>query len=381
MARKRKKKEVQVKITPATEEQKKKVAPGEVRKIGTGAGRAKKISEKVERAISKREPITSKTPRAVREHLEQTTPRRDVTQVGGEIVETRIVSKKEALKTAREAGGVSPAAQERQKTKGFQNVIDVFGIALNPFSKDKIVSNTDNRIFNTGAEYVANNPFTSALMLQGVGGLVKSGAKALAGKAGAKGATRFEPFDVRHFGRREAERAGRIITRVGPTGIARDLGFNAGYAMNTKTAKLSAGMLGQVLAQFKKPVFVLGAIGGIIGTYPWAEWAGGEASEIMGFTMQKAIKSEDPDVIRETQRIQNEIMDPAVWEQIGRTIPLANIAVGFNKKVKALRQQMDVNNNAVDTFFAKQEEEAEKPTPEESQQQIDAREEEIRRGR
>ncbi len=251
---------------------------------------------------------------------------------GIESTELRVVGRKEAFKTAKEAGGVSPAAERRKQAGGFQNVIDVFGIALNPFSEDKIVANTDNRVFNTAAEYVANNPFTTALMLQGLQGIGRFAVGRIAArKAAAKGVAKAE--------------IDRLIGTVGDATIR--------YRINTKTAKLSAGILGKVMAATKSPVFILSAIGGIIGTYPWAEWAAGEAAEIMGFTTKKAIDTGDPELIKETQRIQNEIFNPSVWEQIGRNIPLANIAVGFNKKFKALLVQREVNDKLTEKALAK----------------------------
>lgn len=265
-------------------------------------------------------------------------------KVGGEIVETRIVSKEEAFRVAAEAGGVpptQPGATGRREIPGgfetgrlinfgegaggFQNVLDVLRSALNPFSKDRIIANTDNRIFNTAAEYIANAPYLSAAILTGAAGL----GKGLIGRAGAKGATRFEPFDVRHFGRREAERA---------------LLKSGGIMTNTATAKATAGILARTAAQMKKPVFVLSAIGAMIGTYPWAEWALGEAKEGMIFNTGKAMATGDPEVIAEFQRVANEIFDITLWENIQRLIPGVNIAFSFGQKAKALMAQRAVND-------------------------------------
>ena len=63
------------------------------------------------------------------------------------------------------------------------------------------------------------------------------------------------------------------------------------------------------MAAAKKPAFVLGTVGAMIGTYPFAEWAAGEAKEIMGFTAQKAINTGDPELIKQTLQESDEIFD------------------------------------------------------------------------
>ena len=199
------------------------------------------------------------------------------------------------------AGQVTTAAAPaEEKPKGFQNVVDVFKAII---KGEKIVATTDNRVFNTGAEYVANNPAAAALILTGVAGVGKF-----------------------------------IVGKIGAT---------AAVAANTKTATQTAGMIGKVMAQMKKPMFVLGATGAMIGTYPWAEWALGEAKEGMIFNMKKALATGDPEVIAEFQKTSEEIFDINMWENLARLIPGANIAFGFSQKAKALQAQWKVNDKLI----------------------------------
>jgi len=92
---------------------------------------------------------------------------------------------------------------------------------------------------------------------------------------------------------------------------------------------------------------VVAAIGAMIGTYPWGEWAAGEAKEIMGFTANKAINSGDLEVMQEFLKEQEDIFDNTVWETIMRALPMSNIYKGFSDKAKALFMQRKVNDKIV----------------------------------
>ena len=197
-----------------------------------------------------------------------------------------------------------------EKPKGFQNVIDVLGIALNPLSEDKIIATTGSKIYNTAAEYVANAPYVSALMLTGIGKL-------------ATGAVQF------------------ALGKVPTLGTGATVNF---FAKNTKTSALSTGMLANVAASKKWTVLKYAAIAGTIGTYPWAEWALGEAKEGMIFNVEKATRTGDIEIIKETIRTSEEIFDITGWETVQRLIPYTNIAFSFGQKAKALQAQWKIND-------------------------------------
>jgi len=217
--------------------------------------------------------------------------------------------------------GILPTtpAQLEERPSGWSNVWAVLSAAFNPFDKTKIVANTDNRVFNTAAEYVANSPYATAAILMGTVVGVRAGASALSiGQATRTGA--FSGASGRVTGA-----AGRIVG-------------------NTAIAKTTASMISKVLAASKKPVFVLSAVGAMIGTYPWSEWALGEAKEGMIFNMKKALATGDPELIAEFTRQSDEIFDINVWEQIARLIPFANIAFSFGEKAQSLQAQKKVND-------------------------------------
>ncbi len=115
--------------------------------------------------------------------------------------------------------------------------------------------------------------------------------------------------------------------------------------VNTKTVEQSTNLIKKAIGiGKKKPIIILGAIGSIIGTYPWAEWAFGEAKEGMQFSAKKAMDTGDPEVIKEFMEISDEIFDVTIWDNLARLTPGVNIGFGFSEKAKALDAQKKVND-------------------------------------
>lgn len=204
----------------------------------------------------------------------------------------------------------------RQLGKSWGDIGAALEASFNPFSKNRIEITTGSEIYNTAAELIVNNPYIFTAMLTGAGALANfvtgAGTAATAG-----------------------------WTVGGATGT---VGTTAKVAANTVTAKASASMIAKIAVQMKKPAYVVAAVGAMIGTYPWSEWALGEAKEGMVFNAAKAMKTGDPSVIAEFQKASDEIFDITLWENIQRLIPGANIAYSFGQKAKALAAQRKVND-------------------------------------
>ena len=227
----------------------------------------------------------------------------------------------------------SSSQKTPQKTEtpqsGWQNVIDTISVAAMPFSgeQDHISVYTDSRVFNTAAEYVANAPYAAALMLSGVGSLVKSGVSAI---------------------------TGTLTKTVGKAGLETGAGFSgnaaswAKYSKNMATAKLSTSLLAKVVAQAKKPMFVLTALVGALGTYPWGEWAGlDNAKGVANMSAAAAMKTGDPELIKEAMAKRDEIFDMTMWENIQRMIPGVNLAFNFGKATEAAFLQKKVTDHVL----------------------------------
>ena len=293
-------------------------------------------------------------------------------RVGSEEVTTNIVGKEEAFKTARDAGGKGVEAGAGITKDGQAVKAGDIARQLIPFNKERIGIHTDNQIFNTAAEYVLNNPYATAITLYGLGGLGKFAVGKLAGKIGTAGKL------ASAAAKGEAARSSlrETVKRIQFPEL-----FNKGYAVNTKTAKMSVSMISKIAHFMKKPSFFVPAVLGAAGTYPWAEWSLGEAKEGMVFNANKVRDTKNPELINEFMEQQEEIYDINAWERIARLVPGANIAFGFSQKAKALQIQMKTNNSMLKNTLGKLNVESEKNSAEESQALIDEREEKISRGR
>lgn len=103
-----------------------------------------------------------------------------------------------------------------------------------------------------------------------------------------------------------------------------------------------------------KVATVVGGITAIIGTYPWAEWAQGEAIESINFASAKALATGDPEIIRQFQEETNAVLDRNFWEKIARVLPGTNLITGFLNKWNALEAQWKVNNKLLNDALIQQ---------------------------
>ena len=227
--------------------------------------------------------------------------------------------------TDRKSSGATGSFEE--KPGGLSNVLDVLKA---PFQKDvSVEADINNKRYKFAAEYVANHPFVTASILTGIGGAVR-GAVGI-----GKGIL---------LRRKLVGAAKRFVIGGKPSA---DAIAGAKIIANTKTATLTARLISSEMAKKSLKVATYAAIAGTIGTYPWAEWALGEAKEGMIFNTQKAINTGDAQVLLEYLQTSDEIFDITTWENIQRLIPYANIAFAFGQKAKALEAQWKVNNKII----------------------------------
>ena len=268
-----------------------------------------------------------------------------------------IVKPGETLKTISTQQPIVQGTKQQTEQKSFIGYLKSLPGFLNPFNKKDIqLTNIDNRVFRTGAEYVVNNPLTAATMFVGGFGILKAlgiGSKALTSATGKfaigkLGNTAFVKSTgviskkglQREFSLIRAKQSKKSFLKLKPTRTSTDTS-NINIDINTNTAGKMLESAAGVMANMKKPAFVLTAVGGIIGSYMLSGWA--EIDNIRGAAniMTRDISElDDPAQIEEAIRIADEIFDPSMWEKIGAAFPGTNLAVAYIRagKVAAAMQ-------------------------------------------
>ena len=251
------------------------------------------VDLKAERERATKQKLSGKTIKGVTEATQRKRASKGLSRLGEKKKPPPVVFRKPSA-----SAGVSGSFEEPSRA---QNAFEVFKATL-PFSDrstTSITATTDNRVFNTAAEYIANNPGIVASILSGGAGALTS----------------------------------KVVTIAGRTAV---VSKGTRIVSNTKTAKQTATLLAGIVAKMKKPAFVLTVLGAMLGTYPFAEWANlDNAKTSANMAARESIKTGDPDFIREVIAKRDEIFDMTLWENIQRLIPGVNLAFTFRKATEA----------------------------------------------
>ena len=219
---------------------------------------------------------------------------------------------KQSAAKEQEAQRVFSATKEKEKEpQGISNVLNTFKAVLT--GKD-ITANVNNIIIKKGLEAAANNPITSALVLTGLGGLIRAGATLARNVIGTL-------------------TGGRISV----TGSSRTA-FNV--LENTKTRFATNKLL--VGAGFTVGAILV--IEKFVGTYPFAKFQISEAMQTIGLARWQAEQADRPDLVEGLDELQREILNPEGWDAILEKIPLANnhkAAIDNIKAAEASRKVFD----------------------------------------
>ncbi len=245
----------------------------------------------------------------------------DVKAVEADVAQRKQQPKQEPIK-AEEA----PKAAETSPS-GWQNVKDVFQIALNPFSEDKIVATSRNKVFNSVAEFVANHPYTTALTIA-TGGKILTGAlgrRALTKGQWIKAIIKTRGGDPARLKALTEGELGKIVTKEAAmkiTGKTATGALAGQVASNTATRKLTGNAL-------VKSGFTLIAASYIIKeaveTYPFAKFEIAEAMDKIGYARSEARRNGREDLVEGLDQLQEEILNPEGWEKFASMMPWANI--------------------------------------------------------
>ena len=221
---------------------------------------------------------------------------------------------------------VAAAAPEPEKkptiAERIENVGDVF-LALNPFSKEpaRIEATTNSRVANLILEGAANNPITTALVLTGVGGLVRAGV-GLVTKAGSAAVMS------------NAAVGARVAATTASKGIA----------TNTVTKKATSKML--VAAGFTVAAVIM--VEKMVSTYPFATFEIAESMDKLAYARSRAADAGRDDLVDQLNQLEQEILNPEGWEKVLASLPYTNIQRAAKENIKAAQAGTDVMNKVIE---------------------------------
>jgi len=213
------------------------------------------------------------------------------------------------------------------KPGGWKNVVDVYKIALNPFSRDRIVADVQNETLRKTLEAGSNNPYTTAALATGVVGLIRgvgASLSALTGKTAVKEGA-----------------------KVGVKSSAKATSTAGSMATNSATRKATTSMLTKMAKATTNPKFVVGGIMAMIGSYPFAGFIKEESLQTLSFGVRSAVDNNDPDGAQEAIDMQKEILDPGVWDRIFQSVPFANVLANLQDFYKAARIKTSIDERVV----------------------------------
>ena len=165
------------------------------------------------------------------------------------------------------------------------------------------------------------------------------------GKAGAVGADKMMlQYATRQAGQTALRKKGMELT------LKR-------AALNTKSVAKVKSLLSKVILQFKKPAAIKGMIFAATSTYIISEWAGIEGGEAIGMALRDVKWSDDPELIKEIQAVNDEVFNKDTWgkiiDTVQRAIPGLNLVRGFKLKSKGILVLAKVSNAAADDKLRK----------------------------
>lgn len=203
-------------------------------------------------------------------------------------------------------------------TGGWKNVKDVYKIAVNPFDDNKIVATTENKVFNSVAEFVANHPYTTALMATGV---ISAGKTLLTPK-------------------------GTLLHKyTAPTGGKKSI-------TNAITQKLTGNSL-------VKSGFSLVAAGtlvaGAAGSYIFGDFQIVEALDKSGMGRWQAVKNKRHDLVEGITQFEDEMLNPTGWHYWMSKTPYLTAYHGIKKNTEAAVFTRSVWNEIIEDMSIQEE--------------------------
>ena len=204
------------------------------------------------------------------------------------------------------------------------NVAETVNAAFNPFSQRTVEANFGNQTVNRAVESIVNHPFQTALALTGITSVIR----AVTTKTAVSTAT-------------------IVGTNTIPTSTLTG-GTAQTIAVNSATTAKTASWLGRAASTLKNPQFVVGSLIASIGSYPFAGFIKEEALQTLGFATKAALDNDDIAGAEEALALQDEVLDPGLWEQIKQGIPFVNVLNSLDDFYEAAKIKNSVDRKIIE---------------------------------
>jgi len=203
------------------------------------------------------------------------------------------------------------------------NVAETVNAAFNPFSQRTVEANFGSPTVNRAVEAVVNHPFQTALALTGITSVVRAVTTTTA-----------------------VQTAAQVGTNTIPTSTLTG-GTAQTIAVNSATTAKTASWLGRAASTLKNPQFVVGSLMASIGSYPFAGFIKEEALQTLGFATKAALDNDDIAGAEEALALQDEVLDPGMWEQIKQGIPFVNVLNSLDSFYEAAKIKNSVDRKII----------------------------------
>ena len=127
------------------------------------------------------------------------------------------------------------------------------------------------------------------------------------------------------------------------------------FANNAKTAIQTTSWIAKLGSALKSPYAIAGALVSAIGSYPFAGFIKEEALQTLGFATKSAIENGDLSGADASIKLQEQTLDPNLWDQIIGKIPFANVVNELQNFYKSAKLKVSVDKKIIEDMKIQQE--------------------------
>lgn len=125
-------------------------------------------------------------------------------------------------------------------------------------------------------------------------------------------------------------------------------------ANNAKTAIQTTSWIAKLGGALKSPYAVAGALVSAIGSYPFAGFIKEEALQTLGFATKSAISNNDISGADASIKLQEQTLDPDLWDKILGKVPFANVLNELKNFYDAAKLKVNIDKRIVEDLKVQQ---------------------------